>query len=241
MINTKVFMSLLFCVFVLPGVSNAAGTRGYSEDLYGDLNIRHQQQKKPDDMYMGIRGELSFLNWKNEYKDESDAKLGSDSFDFKPVVGIDIFVGYQFVEKWRVDLEFGYLGKYSETETEYWENPGTEKYRFDLETYYLMANGYRDFQNGLYVGLGAGGAFVKTLIDSTEVAGEKSTKFSPMGALMFGWSHELDDKVTFDLRYRFAVFHGGNLDIDAGAGRKVKTEIGFIKDNSFSAGIRYSF
>lgn len=230
---------LLFVVCMIPGFVYGAGGGAYKKDLYGDLNVRPRYSS--GDMYMGIRGSLSFLNWQNKYKDETDVQLDSEGFDFKSVVGLDMVVGYQSIEKWRTDLEFGYVGKYSEGETEYFESYDTEKTKFGLETFYLTANGYYDMSNGLYAGIGAGMAFVKIAIDSNVVAGNSKTNTSPMGAVMFGWSRKLDEKVTFDLRYRFAVFHGGKLNIDTGAGTYIKTEIGFIKDNSLSAGIRYSF
>jgi opacity protein-like surface antigen len=221
-----------------PGVCTAAGVRAYDKDLYGDLNIRNKSDS--GDMYIGIRGDVSFLTWKNEYKDESNARFGSESFNFKPVAGLDVFVGYKPAKKWRADLEFDYVGKYSETETEYYLVYPTEKTEFDLEVFSGTLNGYYDFENGLYLGIGAGAAITNAKIKSSVVTDKNVTDFSPMGALMFGWSYRLDDKVDFDLRYRFAVFHGGNLDLDTGGGTRVKTEIGFIKDNSFSVGIRYS-
>jgi opacity protein-like surface antigen len=227
----------LFLICITPGFAYGVGS--YSKDLYGDLNIRTNHSF--GDMYAGIRGSLSFLNWQNKYKDEMDVQLEAESFNFKSMVGVNVFVGYQSIDKWRTDLEFGYVGKYSEGETEYYTEYNTEKTKFDLETFYLMANGYYDLKNGLYAGLGAGLAFVNTSIDTNVIAGNSATKVSPMGAIMVGWSHKLDEKVTFDLRYRFAAFHGGNLNIDTGAGTYIKTEIGFIKDNSLSAGIRYTF
>ena len=36
--------------------------------------------------YTGLRGDLSFLTWKNKYKGEES---GSDKFNFKPVLGLD--------------------------------------------------------------------------------------------------------------------------------------------------------
>ena len=236
----KGIMSLFVFAAVFPGLSYAVDSR----DLYGDINVRpvstvKKEIKSPVGMYMGIHGDLSLLSWKNEY--ETGADSGHDTFSFKPVIGVDLVTGYQFNEYWRSDLEFGYVGRYSESETEYDAEYSTERTDFNLETFYMTLNGYREIKAGLYAGIGAGAAAVRTKIDSSVIKGKSATHISPMGALMLGWSHNLDERVSFDLRYRFSLFHGGKLDLDAGDGTQVKTEVGFIKDNTISAGIRYSF
>jgi len=228
-------LSVAFGTFVLPCVCMASNV-----DLYGDLNIRPERDSVGR-MYMGLRGDLSFLSWKNTYKDEAGTKLDSDSFSLKPVVGVDVFFGGHPAKNWRADLEFGYTGKCSETETEYYLNYPTEKTEFNLETIYTSVNGYYDFWRGVYVGAGAGIAIVKTSIESSVVTDKSATNFSPMGALMFGWSYKLDEKINLDLRYRFSLYEGGDLDLDTGGGTEVKTEVGLIKDNTVSVGIRYSF
>lgn len=230
----------LLCAFMMPFVAQGAGRATQNKDFYGDLNFRPNYDK--DYMYIGIRGSLSFLNWENKYTDEQGIKYPSDNFKFKSMIGMNVFVGYQGHEKYRGDIEFGYVGKYSEDEAEYPDNYDTEKYDFDLETFYMTLNGYYNFSNGLYAGLGAGMAFVNTSINANWLANIEETNISPMGALMFGWSYKMDEKVTFDLRYRFAVYDGGDLKVNIPGGTQyIKTDIGLIKDNSLSAGIRYSF
>ena len=62
-----------------------------------------------------------------------------------------------------------------------------------------------------------------------------------MGAIMLGWSHKIEDRTNFDIRYRLAVFDAGTSVWNTDGGGWVKTDSGFVKDNSLSVGIRYSF
>lgn len=192
-------------------------------------------------MYAGLHFGLSLLNWENEYTNQNGTKLGSDNFNFKSVIGGDVFVGYKISDKFRADAELGYIGKYSEGETEYFENYLTEKTKFDLETYYLMANGYYNFKHGLYGGAGLGLAFVNTELDHSLLEKSSETNVSLMVALMFGWMYRLDERSSLDLRYRLATFDGGDLKTNTGAGTYVKTDLGWFWDNSFTVGISYKF
>ena len=183
--------------------------------------------------YMGLRGDLSFLTWKNKY---SGSESGDDKFSFKPVFGVDLSVGYRINQKWRVDGELGYIGKYSDTETEMISGFAVEKTEFSLQTYYIDANAYYDVAYGLYAGLGAGLAIVNLEADHSAFAGSSVTNLSPMGAVMFGWSYALDEKLDLDLRYRLAMFDGGDLNIGG-----VNVDTGMILNNALSVGIRYRF
>ena len=219
------------------------GDHFYVKNVYGDVHTAYavRAENRTDGAYMGIRGDLSLLNWKNEYKDQDGIKLGSDNFSGEALLGLDLFAGYKFNQNIRADLELGYIGKYSETETESYLNYATEKTVFDLETYYLIANGYYDFKYGLYAGAGIGAAITNMSVDNSNYAKEDNTHVSPMWALMFGWTHKLDDRIDFDLRYRFAMFHGGEVTVNTGGGLSTKAEVGYIMNNSLSAGVRYRF
>ena len=76
----------------------------------------------------------------------------------------------------------------------------------------------------------------------TDIGNGKHTGVSPMGALMFGYTHKLDDNLVLDLRYRFAGTWGSKQERTYGGANDVMTnKIGFIMDNSISLGIRYEF
>ena len=70
---------------------------------------------------------------------------------------------------------------------------------------------------------------------------------SLMGALMLGYTYELDYNLVLDLRYRLAGFNGTkqtrafNETYVGLAGYDLEVDTGLILDNSFSIGIRYEF
>ena len=200
---------------------------GYEVDPVDDINR----------FYMGVHADVSFLNWKNKYK--TVGVEGSDSFSFETLLGTDIAVGYKFSNYFRVDTELGYIGKYNGDETELYDD--VEKYEFGFNAYYLTLNGYYDFCNGIYLGAGLGAALLDVYVDSTESYRASKTSVSPMGALMVGWVHKLDSKIVLDLRYRLAMFNGGDIDVYTVYDTTVKTDMGFMLDNTLSLGIRYSF
>ena len=181
--------------------------------------------------YMGLNGDLSFLTWENKY---SGTESGSDKFNFKTMFGLDLSVGYRFDKKWRVDGTIGYVGKYSEKETEYYGL--AEKTEFDLESYFVMANAYYDITHGFYAGLGAGLAITKIDVDNTVANNVSKTTVSPMGAATLGWTYMLDEKVDFDAHYRLSMFDAGSLNIGG-----VNVDSGLVIGNTVSVGVRYHF
>lgn len=186
--------------------------------------------------YLGGRVDVNFLSWKNEYvssKANVNVWFDHDDYSFEPVLGGDIFLGYAFNESWRLDVEAGIIGSFEDLD---------DGYGFKMTVPYVTLNGYRDFSNGLYVGLGLGIALPKT-----ELAGnfypENRTKreSSLMGALMFGWSNRLSEDMVLDLRYRLGVFDGTTHSRVLNSGDLFKNEIGMVLDNSISVGLRYEF
>jgi len=195
--------------------------------------------------YVGGRVALHLPSWKNKYKITpasaiADPSADHDDYTFEPVFGGNIFAGYRFTPNWRGDVEFGYMTQFSDSDNEF---------TFKLQTPYLTANAYYDFESGIYLGAGVGMAFPRGTLDNKWFApGDASeTKLSFMGALMAGYSYNLSNSVALDFRYRLAGFTGpewtrnflpGNDYDDAQA---LETKVGFIIDNSLSLGLRYEF
>lgn len=209
----------------------------YGGEKVAASDVKKQEKKASEDIrdgrfYMGLNGDLSFLSWKNKY---SGTESGTDRFTLKPLLGADAVVGFNFNKNWRVDAELGYIGKYTEKET---ENTylGVAKTEFNLQAYYTDINAYCDIAYGFYAGVGGGLAIVKLSADDTFVHDVSVTNVSPMGALMFGWTYALDEKVDFDIRYRFAVFNAGDLNIGG-----VNVDSGIVMNNSLSLGVKYYF
>ena len=195
--------------------------------------------------YVGGRAELSFLKWKNEYSTEPEIGVGENTESFtESVFGGSLFVGRTLDYFWRAELEAGLIGQYADKDM---------GFEFKLTVPYVMLNGYYDFTNGLYLGAGVGVALPKTELDDVEFeSGTRSKRaVSPMGALMAGWTHKLDNNLVLDLRYRLAAFNGTKhtrafadgvmVGTEDFSGIKFTNDIGLILDNSLSIGLRYEF
>lgn len=227
---------LLLLIALFPCFANAASGGHYSiiKKYDGETSINYDKVAQSKQLYLNVHADLSFLSWKNEYTDGSDS--GTDKFDFKPVYGLNLAVGCKFGKSGRGDLELGYIGRYSEQETEYYTDYHTEKTDFNLSMSSLTINGYYDFDSGLYMGVGAGIALVRASLNHSALNKVSKTNASPMGAVMLGLNHPLNDRLSLDVRYRFAAFSGLRFyDLD------VQTKIGLITDNSVSVGLRYAF
>lgn len=212
-----------------------------SRDSRGGYNVTYDYKDKvKTGWYVGARAELSFLNWKNKYSSDmpgANEAFNSDKYSFEPVFGGALSVGYHFDYFWRGELEGGYLGRFSDTDN---------GFDFKLSVPYLMANGYYDFTNGLYVGAGLGVAMPTTTLDwaNFESGDREKNGFSPMAGVMLGWSTQLDDNLVFDLRYRLAGFNGTKQTRsfpDGNTMYSLQNKIGLILDNSISFGLRYEF
>ncbi len=232
----KKCLAVFALVFVIPWVAfaNPSGSYSVITKHGSETSINYRRRSEPFKMYVSAHADLSFLSWKNEYK--YNDMTGEDNFNFESLVGADVALGREFDKNWRADLELGYIGNYSEQETEYYTDYLTEKTDFNLSTIYATANGYYNFGFGVYGGLGVGMAVVKTSLNHTALVGVSKVNFSPMGVVMFGWTDKIAENLNLDIRYRFAAFSGSTANyID------VETKIGWIKANSVSIGVRYEF
>lgn len=240
--NKIISVAVLFGVVAAPAF---AAPSYIARDGRGGYNVTYSyQDKAKSGWYLTGRAEVSMLNWKNKYSTTVGVS-DSDKFSFEPVFGGSVAGGHRFNHFWRGEIEGGYIGYYDDTKD------GTE---FSISLPYLMANGYYDFTNGLYVGAGIGAAMPITKLeaytvdagDVVKMTGDSTkTHLSAMGGLMFGWARKLDDNLVLDLRYRLAGITGVKqtrgvsvADVEM---YKFKNKINFIMDNSISLGIRYEF
>lgn len=242
-------MKNLFIVFTVVVLSpklvfsDEALNYSYAKNMYGDLNIGYATCSVSEKgfFYLGGRAELSFMNWENEYRDGTNKYLGHDKFDFKPMLGLDLFTGYKFTRDFRADIEFGYMGEYSESEfgVDMDGYPYHEEFRFN--TYFLTANAYYNIRYGLYAGAGFGTAISRMAIKNSVFGRKSKTSLSPLGAFMLGWVKELAKNTDLDIRYRLSVFDGGSMVVNASDGNAIKIQMGYVMDNSISAGVRCYF
>ena len=188
--------------------------------------------------YIGGRLDLNLLNWENEATTTGpDSELLENESFTEALFGGNVFAGYTFDYFWRAEIEAGIISEFED------EGDGVT---FKLSVPYLMANGYYDFANGFYVGVGLGVAMPKTRLQSVMFSGDDSSErnISPMIGLMGGWSYHLDYNLVLDLRYRLAMFWGPEHERSFYVGidpYTIKNDIGMILDNSISVGLRYEF
>lgn len=246
----KKFYAVLVSLLALPAY---AAPSHIQYDGWNGYNVTYNYTDKPKSgWYVGGRAELSFLNFKNKYSSNKPNLIGSDSdkYSFEPVFGGSLAFGHRFNYFWRGEIEGGVIGYLKDA-----DNVAD----YTMTTPYLMLNGYYDFLNGLYVGAGVGIATPRTTFDGNDFVdildasnaytfdGDRTKwSFSPIGAIMLGWSHELDDNIVLDIRYRFAGFGGMKLDrdivaLDDSARYDFQVKTGFVMDNSISIGLRYEF
>jgi hypothetical protein len=241
----KKIVSLVAVMGLSMGVADAAPSYLTRTSDAGYRVTYDYTDKAKTGWYVGGRASLSLLNWENEYSTEPEIGVGDSTEDFSEVVyGGNVFVGRTFKYFWRAEVEAGLIGQYDDAD---------QGYSFKLTVPYLVANGYYDFANGFYAGAGLGIALPKTeLDDDMFVSGGRSERsVSPMGALMFGYTHKLDYNLVLDVRYRLAGFMGTEhkrvwadgavLNGEDVAGYTFKNDIGLMLDNSFSVGVRYEF
>ncbi len=215
-----------------------AAPRQLTRNQDGSYNVTYDYTDRAEAgwWYMGGRLDLNLLSWENEYSStdpDINVAFNSDDYSFEPVFGGNIFVGHTFEYFWRAEVEAGLISQFDDSD---------DGFDFKLTVPYLMANGYYDFANGLYVGAGLGIAMPKTQLGGYFKSDDRSERnVSLMGALMAGWSYHLDYNLLLDIRYRLAVFGGTEHERTLNNGYKFKNDIGMIWDNSISVGLRYEF
>jgi hypothetical protein len=229
------------------GGSNTRTT--YPSSPYGNYNVNYNYQtnnyvntKQKSGWYGAIRGAINLVSWESTYNSDwalvnNDFK--NEKFSMRPIFGGSLAVGKTFWDgEVRGEVELGYTGRFSDKE------PGFE---FEWSAPYALVNAMHDFQSGIFIGGGIGLAMPTTTLDSDIFfdGDRKKTNMSPMGALMFGWSRQIDDYLILDLRYRFGGFMGTKQTRYMEDGLHnvyfVENKMGLITEHSISAGLRYEF
>ena len=226
----------------------------YNSQLYGDIDIRGQRDYRNEslDWYIGAKFIQNFA-WFTEtrYTDHTFTGTGFDkqSHSAASQQGLAAFAGYKFEERWRAELEIGYLGKYSDY------GKGVE---FSLRGPYahigINYNTVEKSWGWLYFGAGLGAAFPRTTITGNNVflnGGENAEHTSPLGALMLGWRIHIKDNWFFDLGYKFMGYWGPEHTrefVCAGGPCGVPDSIhdftddlGFISNHSLTLGLAWEF
>lgn len=246
----RVVSFIALCAIAMPASAATKAPRPsyLTRNGNGSYDVTYSYaDKAKSGWYASLRAELAFLNWSNKYSSDApnvNIASNSDDYSFKPLFTANAAFGKRLNYFWRAEVEAGYISQFTDED---------EGYKFALSVPYVMANGYYDFSNGVYLGAGAGVAFPMTELADEAFAsgGGKKTGVSPMLGLMAGYSHKLDDNMVLDLRYRIAGMYGTTqkrewisgtiLHGEDVGGKYLENKIGLILDNSISIGIRYEF
>lgn len=209
----------------------------------GAYDVTYNYTDKPKNNWYGTaRAELNMLSWTNKYTSEDVINAGSDKYSMEPLFGGSLAVGKKLNYFWRLEVEAGYI-------TQFEDSDATATFRMSVP--YAIGNLMYDFNSGLYLGAGFGFAKPTTTWDGdlwVYNSNRTESTVSPMGALMIGYTHKLDDNFVLDLRYRIAGFSGTEQEVSYETKYGATTtrfdfenKIGLILDNSVSVGLRYEF
>ena len=190
--------------------------------------------------YIGGKFAVNLASWDNKYSVASDpADIETDRFSLAQQLGFDVSAGYQFVSRWRAELNYGYTGKYEDKDS------GAN---FSIGTQYAFANAIYTFgqweRTSVYGGLGAGAAFVQSkmagpiFIDDNN---ETKTGATYAANAMLGLEEMINYNLGLNIQYRF-MLNGGHRHNRAVAGDDtMRNDIGSIITHSIMVGAKYKF
>lgn len=232
----KKLVSFIAGAVVLSSAAVAAPSMVKSNANDGGYVVTYDYRDKPTNgWYAAIRAELAFWNFKKTLSDNDPGHSSdTENYSLKPVFGGNLSVGKWFNSNWRGDIELGYLGHYTQEEN---------ASKFGVQLPYAMLNGYYNFINGLYVGLGVGAAMPIVTTEHYVISLEGDANkigFGVIGGVMFGYSTQVDDNFSVDIRYRLAGATGttGERRLEDYV---LENKVDFILSNSISLGLRYNF
>ncbi|MDR2413222.1 MAG: porin family protein [Rickettsiales bacterium] len=245
MIKKELVLIAVIAASVAPNAASAAA------------KVYRQVYTSPDAMYMyneqkdapvgrwsfGARFDYTLASFKNKYSLGSGAGGGeTDSFSFKPQMGFDVSAGYQIDDKWRVELNYGYTGKYEDNDSDM---------AYDIAAQFLTINGVYTIKEwtttSLFVGGGLGAGYLTTRFTApltfhpSAETSESSIGFT--GALQFGVEEKLSDNVRLGLTYKLGYLTGHKQEIElavAPADSFISENTGVLS-NTLGIGIRYTF
>ncbi|MCX7098522.1 MAG: outer membrane beta-barrel protein [Methylococcales bacterium] len=173
--------------------------------------------------------------------------FGCDSYsskeDYDPGYVASIALGYRIAEPFRVEFEGLYQGNdrnsYNETFTSgsyYYHNSG--KLNGQRERMAFLVNGYYDFKNSSaftpFLTGGLGGYHLSLKSNNVDLSNDLDFAWQ-VGA---GVNYKLDDRISFDLKYRYFGGADTTLSPDSSTFSGVHYSVG---DHQAVAGIRIGF
>lgn len=197
--------------------------------------------------YAAIKGMLNFINHGYYLTDPTvtpplDGEKTDEAVAFGAQLGAEINVGKYMNDKWRVQFDFGMLGKYEDAEN--WDITGySDGHKFVRQVYYgafdgIYSAGRREW-GGLYYGAGLGLAFVDSGLNPWGSLTENNV--SPMGQLLFGYENEIRDGWMIDVGLKTSFLYGVARHYRGFWQTDVQVGTGLVWNLAMTIGIRYDF
>jgi hypothetical protein len=194
--------------------------------------------------YFGLKGQVNFANHGYYLTDAASGYSGEkdDGVGFGQQIGFEANVGGFVFNRYRVQLDFGMLGKHVDKKS--FAEPGVPNgLKFSETAYYATIGGiYSSRQTpwgGLYGGAGVGAAFIGTGLNINGITSDIS--LSPMGAVMFGYEKNMSGRWTLDLGAKVSGWYGSGQHYKEFEHAAEKVGIGFVWNVSMMLGARYGF
>ena len=182
----------------------------------------------------------------------------TDKYSMKSMMGFAASVGMTYDNDWRLEVEGGYTGQYSEA---------ADGIKYAVSAPYLSLNALYNFngnkRSGFYIGPGLGIAFPQTELTSYDNntlmpgaiwflhGGETARSFSVMPAGMFGFQWMLEERLALDIGYKFYALKGpkhkrqfywwDNTDPSTAVAQDLTIDTGWMTNHAISLGLRYYF
>jgi opacity protein-like surface antigen len=204
------------------------------------------------DWYAGLKYVHTFANFTSKHYTNGVYCVGGqfckDEYSFVSMMGLAASVGKWYDEDWRIELEGGWTGEYSDS---------ADGIEFAFSAPYLTFSALYNFSGpntgGFYAGPGAGIAFPTSRITGPVFLTGSETKrqFSPMLALQLGYQYPFSDRFALDIGYKLSTFggtdHTRQFELwDPNTGQSLgihdfTNKTGWFINNSLSIGLRYYF
>lgn len=238
----------IFCIMTVAAiVTNTAhaAARVY-KNLYTDNNamvveVPDIDKSATGKFYIGARFDYTLANFTNKYSFESDPSyVETDSFSFKPQLGFDVSAGYQVAPKWRVELGYGYTGKFEDKDA---------NMSYDIGAQYLTVNGLYTITewdvNSVYIGAGLGAGYLTTRFGAAGLfdpaAKTEKSSLGLAGSLQLGIEREISDDVRVGLSYKLGYLTGHTQKITDNTGDVFVSKTAGVLSNTFGLGLRFVF
>lgn len=222
----------------------AYNTRPLANDWYAAIKYVHTMTSFTSDYNWNGLTPVSLTSFDENW---------SDKFSTETMMGFAVSVGKNYNADWRVELEGGYTGEYSDS---------ADGVKFAISAPYLTFNALYNFagnnQTGFYIGPGLGMAFPMTEISSEGPGADwflhgdvTKREFSPMFAAVAGFQWFIEENLALDIGYKFYTFSGtkherdlnfwDGIDPDTAQVTTFTADTGWLTNHGISIGLRYYF